>query len=120
MDGVLKHVQTMRGHLDIQSAAGRSTTFFIKSPLTLVIIAGLVVVVGENCCILPIFSVTELFRPEPSALSMRVVVESQGKSFCLFVDDLAGAGGCDQEYGARASRMCVEWQMRHPGLKGWV
>ena len=127
MDVVRKHVQKMRGRIDIESEAGRGTTFFIKLPLTLAIIEGLVVAVGENRYILPIFSVTELFRPEPSALStvqgkgemaivrgrllqvvrlharfdleprsrelsegMLVVVESQGKQFCLFVDDMVG------------------------------
>jgi two-component system chemotaxis sensor kinase CheA len=127
MDVVRKHVQKMRGRIDIQSEAGRGTTFFIKLPLTLAIIEGLVVVVGENRYILPIFSVTEMFRPEPAVLStvqgkgemavvrgrllpvvrlharfdleprsrelaegMLVVVESQGKQFCLFVDDMVG------------------------------
>ena len=69
MDVVRKHVQKMRGRIDIESEAGRGTTFFIKLPLTLAIIEGLVVAVGENRYILPIFSVTEMFRPEPSVLS---------------------------------------------------
>jgi two-component system, chemotaxis family, sensor kinase CheA len=127
MDVVRKHVQKMRGRIDIQSEAGRGTTFFLKLPLTLAIIDGLVVVVGEHRYILPIFAVTEMFRPEPAVLStvqgkgemaivrgrllpvvrlhacfdlkprsrelsegMLVVVESQGKRFCLFVDDLIG------------------------------
>ena len=46
MDVVRKHVQKMRGRIDIQSEAGRGTTFFIKLPLTLAIIEGLVVVSG--------------------------------------------------------------------------
>jgi two-component system chemotaxis sensor kinase CheA len=69
MDVVRERVETMRGRIDIQSPTRRGTIFFIKLSLTLAIIEGLVVAVGENRQILPIFSVTELFRPEPSALS---------------------------------------------------
>jgi len=127
MDVVRRHVQKLRGRIDIQSEQGVGTTFFLKLPLTLAIIEGLVVVVGDNRYILPIFSITEMFRPRPEVLStvkgkgematvrgsllpivrlhqrfnleprvqeltegMLVVVESQGKQYCLFVDDLVG------------------------------
>jgi two-component system chemotaxis sensor kinase CheA len=69
MDVVRRHVQKMRGRIDIQSKAGEGTTFFIKLPLTLAIIEGLVVLVGEQRYIVPIFSVHEMFRPTPEMLS---------------------------------------------------
>jgi len=62
MDVVKKQVQKMRGRIDIQSTPGAGTTFFIKLPLTLAIIDGLVVGVGKERYVVPIFAVREMFR----------------------------------------------------------
>jgi two-component system chemotaxis sensor kinase CheA len=70
MDVVRRHVQQLRGRIEIQSEQGRGTTFFLRLPLTLAIIDGLVVVVAENRYILPISSVIEMFRPAQAALSI--------------------------------------------------
>jgi two-component system chemotaxis sensor kinase CheA len=69
MDVVRRNVQKLRGRIDTHSVAGESTTFFIKLPLTLAIIDGLVVVVGSSRYIVPIFAVREMFRPAPDVLS---------------------------------------------------
>jgi two-component system chemotaxis sensor kinase CheA len=63
MDVVKKQIQKLRGKIEIQSRVGLGTTFFLKLPLTLAIIEGLVVGVGRERFILPIFSVQEMFRP---------------------------------------------------------
>jgi two-component system chemotaxis sensor kinase CheA len=68
MDVVRKHVAKLRGRIDITSVAGKGTTFVIKLPLTMAIIEGLVVGVGEQRYILPIFMVKEMFRPKTEAL----------------------------------------------------
>jgi len=65
MDVVRKQVQKMRGRIDIQSQRGLGTTFFIKLPLTLAIIEGLVVCVGTERYVVPIFAVREMFRATP-------------------------------------------------------
>jgi two-component system chemotaxis sensor kinase CheA len=69
MDVVRRHVQALRGSIEIQSKAGQGTTFLLKLPLTLAIIEGLVVVVGDQRYIAPIFSVKEMFRPTASMIS---------------------------------------------------
>ena len=69
MDVVRRNVQKLRGRIDTHSVAGGGTTFFIKLPLTLAIIDGLVVVVGPSRYIVPIFAVREMFRPTPDVLS---------------------------------------------------
>jgi two-component system, chemotaxis family, sensor kinase CheA len=69
MDVVRKHVQKLRGRIEIQSRAGHGTTFFLKLPLTLAIIDGLVVGVGGERYIVPLFAVKELFKPTSETLS---------------------------------------------------
>ncbi|HTQ53347.1 MAG TPA: chemotaxis protein CheA [Bryobacteraceae bacterium] len=63
MDVVRKQILKLRGHIEIQSAAGVGATFTLKVPLTLAIIDGLVVGVGAERYIVPLFAVREMFRP---------------------------------------------------------
>jgi two-component system chemotaxis sensor kinase CheA len=69
MDVVRRHVQALRGRIDIQSTAGKGTTFFLRLPLTLAMIEGLVVAVGDQRYVAPVASVKEMFRPLPAMLS---------------------------------------------------
>jgi two-component system chemotaxis sensor kinase CheA len=63
MDVVRKHIQKLRGRVDIQSSCGQGTRFLLKLPLTLAMIEGLVVGVGAYRYVVPIFAVREMFRP---------------------------------------------------------
>jgi two-component system chemotaxis sensor kinase CheA len=69
MDVVRRNIQKLRGRIEIQSKVGHGTTFFLKLPLTLAIIEGLVVGVGHHRYIVPIFAVRELINPKPETLS---------------------------------------------------
>lgn len=69
MDVVRKHIAKLRGRIEISSGPDHGTTFVIKLPLTMAIIEGLVVGVGEQRYIVPIFAVKEMFRPTPELLS---------------------------------------------------
>jgi len=63
MDVVRKRIQKLRGHVEIESSPGRGTSFCLRLPLTLAIIDGLVVGVGCERYVVPIFSVREMLRP---------------------------------------------------------
>ena len=69
MDVVRKHVQKLRGRIDVMSEPGQGTTFLLKLPLTLAIIDGLVVGVGEQRYIVPIFAVREMLKPSQDSIS---------------------------------------------------
>jgi len=68
MDVVKKQIQKLRGHVEIQSRPGLGATFTLKVPLTLAIIDGLVVGVGAERYIVPLFAVREMFRPAADAI----------------------------------------------------
>jgi two-component system, chemotaxis family, sensor kinase CheA len=69
MDVVKKHIQKLRGTIETDSIQGKGTTFRLKLPLTLAIIDGLVVGVGAERYIVPIFSVKEMLRPPAGMVS---------------------------------------------------
>jgi two-component system chemotaxis sensor kinase CheA len=68
MDVVRKQVEKLRGRIEIRSQAGQGTTFLLKLPLTLAIIDGLVVTIGRDRYIVPMFAVTEMFRPAAESI----------------------------------------------------
>jgi two-component system chemotaxis sensor kinase CheA len=68
MDVVRRHIEKLRGRIEIRSVPGAGTTFCLKLPLTLAIIDGLVVTVGSERYIVPMFAVREMFRPKPDTL----------------------------------------------------
>lgn len=76
MDVVKRQVTKLRGRIEIHSTPGKGTIFQLKLPLTLAIIDGLVVGVGGERYIVPIFTVQEMFRPVEGMLS---TVKGQGE-----------------------------------------
>ena len=68
MDVVRRHIEKLRGRIEVRSTPGKGASFLLKLPLTLAIIDGLVVGVGEERYIVPLFSVRELLRPGPDTI----------------------------------------------------
>ncbi|KUY57668.1 chemotaxis protein CheA [Burkholderia sp. RF2-non_BP3] len=63
MDVVKRNIQSMGGHVEISSQAGRGTTTRIVLPLTLAILDGMSVKVGTEIFILPLNFVMESLQP---------------------------------------------------------
>jgi two-component system chemotaxis sensor kinase CheA len=59
LDVVKRAVENLRGRVNVRSRAGAGTTFEIRIPLTLAIIEGLEVVLGDDHLILPLSAVKE-------------------------------------------------------------
>ena len=68
MDVVRRHIEKLRGRVEIRSVKGQGATFALKLPLTLAIIDGLVVGVGEERYIAPLFAVREVLRPSAETM----------------------------------------------------
>jgi two-component system chemotaxis sensor kinase CheA len=69
MDVVRRNIEKLRGKVEIESEIGHGTVFRIKLPLTMAIIDGLVVRVGEDRFILPSTSVQMALRPLKEAFT---------------------------------------------------
>ncbi|MHC1768937.1 MAG: chemotaxis protein CheA [Verrucomicrobiia bacterium] len=69
MDVVRRNIEKLRGKVEIQSMPGQGTTFTILLPLTLAIIDGMLVGVGDDRYIIPTLSVRESFRPRPGMVN---------------------------------------------------
>jgi two-component system chemotaxis sensor kinase CheA len=63
MDVVRRNIEKLRGKIEIRSNPGQGSTFSIFLPLTLAIIDGLLVGVGQHRYIVPTLLVRESFRP---------------------------------------------------------
>ena len=68
MDVVRRNVEGLGGSISIRSEAGKGTCFTIKLPLTLAIMDGQSLCVGEQVYILPLTVIVESIRPVASAL----------------------------------------------------
>jgi two-component system chemotaxis sensor kinase CheA len=76
MDVVKRNIDKLRGKIEIASEVGHGSTFKIKLPLTMAIIDGLVVRVGEDRFILPSTSVQRALRPTKENIS---TIHGQGE-----------------------------------------
>ena len=70
MDVVRGNISKLRGRIEVSSDVGVGTTFTIFLPLTLAIIDGMVVGVGDNRYVIPTLAVRESFRPTPDMISV--------------------------------------------------
>jgi two-component system chemotaxis sensor kinase CheA len=127
MDVVKRNITAMGGTVDIRSAKGFGTTISISLPLTLAILDGMSIRVGDEVYILPLGFVVESLQPAQTDVreitgkgrvvkvrgeylpliplyqmfgivprfaepweGILVILETEGKKACLFVDELVG------------------------------
>lgn len=127
MDVVKRNITAMGGTVDIRSAKGFGTTISISLPLTLAILDGMSIRVGDEVYILPLGFVVESLQPAETDVreitgkgrvvkvrgeylpliplyqmfgiaprfaepweGILVILETEGKKACLFVDELVG------------------------------
>lgn len=68
MDVVRRNITALRGSIDIQSVEGAGTTIRIRLPLTLAIIDGFLVTVGDAALVIPLEMVEECIELTPQAM----------------------------------------------------
>lgn len=83
MDVVKKTVEALRGTIDITSKPSEGSEVSLRIPLTLAIIEGLLVRVGQGCYVIPLSAVEECLE-----LSLEDDLRSRGRSFISLRDSL--------------------------------
>ncbi len=69
MDVVKRNIEKLRGRLEITSEAGKGTVFTLRIPLTLAIVEGMQVRVGEHSYTIPLFAIRESVSVEEPAVT---------------------------------------------------
>jgi two-component system chemotaxis sensor kinase CheA len=65
MDVVKKNIEGISGRIDIASTVGQGTSMTIRLPLTLAILDGLSIAVGDQIYIVPLGFISESLQPDP-------------------------------------------------------
>ena len=66
MDVVKRSIQAVGGRITIASRPGLGSTFSMSLPLTLAVLDGMVVKVGEQTLVLPLTAIVETMKPKPT------------------------------------------------------
>jgi two-component system chemotaxis sensor kinase CheA len=66
MDVVKRNVQSLGGRITVQSRPGAGSRFTLSLPLTLAVVDGMVVSVGQETFIIPLTAIIESLRPQPA------------------------------------------------------
>jgi two-component system chemotaxis sensor kinase CheA len=64
MDVVRRSIQSLGGRISIQSRPGTGSTFTMSLPLTLAVLDGMVVTVGDQTLVVPLTAIVETLQPE--------------------------------------------------------
>jgi two-component system, chemotaxis family, sensor kinase CheA len=65
MDVVKKNIESISGRIEIASSPGQGTSMTIRLPLTLAILDGLSIAVGDQIYIVPLGFISESLQPDP-------------------------------------------------------
>jgi two-component system chemotaxis sensor kinase CheA len=76
MDVVKRNVETLNGTITISSSPGQGSCFRIRLPLTMAILDGLALRLGDDVYVLPLLSVVESLRPQSQQI---IRVAEQGE-----------------------------------------
>lgn len=69
MDVVRSNIQDLGGRISLKSVRGRGMTIQLALPLTLAVMDGMVIKVGQQTYVMPLSAIVECLRPQPSEIS---------------------------------------------------
>lgn len=79
MDVVRKNIEKIGGSVSVESKFGEGTSFIIKIPLTLSIVEGMEISVGDSIFSIPINSIRESFKVKPD----QIVKDTNGREMIM-------------------------------------
>jgi two-component system chemotaxis sensor kinase CheA len=118
MDVVRRNIEELRGSVEIQSKLGFGTTFVIRLPLTLAIIDGFLVQVGDTKYIIPLDAIQECIELTPyQKNNMRGNGYITLRSQVLPLLDVASHFGLEKQKGKRENIVVVKNAQSTIGLQ---
>jgi len=120
MNVVKTNIEALRGQIEIQSSTGKGSTFRMSLPLTLAIIDGMVVRVGEEKYVMPTVAIVRSVRPASKDITTVFrkgeMLILQGKLIPLFrLADMFRIPGAEKDP-VRAIVMVVEDSGQYAGI----
>ncbi len=115
MDVVRKNITALRGSIDLYSDPGQGTRFRIRLPLTLAIIDGFLVSIGQAAFVVPLDMVVECLElPKRAGVSARDYLDLRGSPLPLVrLREVFEIGG---DAPARENVVVVRYGDAHAGL----
>ncbi|MBB3692318.1 chemotaxis protein CheA [Sphingomonas sp. BK580] len=102
MDVVRKNVQALGGRIGIQSKFGSGSSFSLSLPLTLAVVDGMIVTVGDQTFVIPLSHIVESLRPTDGAVTAigvdGAVLDVRGSYVPIYpVAEQLGLGGGERD-----------------------
>ena len=112
MDVVRRNIASLGGSVSVSSLKGEGTTITIQVPLTLAVLDGMVVGVGDEQYIVPLEFVAEAFKPAPGDIRTVVnqpsLVAVRGEHLPLVrLDEVVQLPAATQPAAARPDPLCL-------------
>ncbi|WP_416307339.1 chemotaxis protein CheA [Neptunicella sp. SCSIO 80796] len=70
MDVVRRNIEAIGGRIEIESTAGQGSGFYIHLPLTLAIVDGMCVAVGDQIFVVPLVNIVESIQPDKDQIKL--------------------------------------------------
>jgi len=69
MDVVRRNIQELNGTIEVKSEQGKGSVFTVRLPLTLAILDGQLIKLGQQTYIIPLVSIIESLQPDPTHIN---------------------------------------------------
>jgi len=121
MDVVRRNVEDLGGSIEIQSEPGKGSSFTITLPLTLAIVDGQTVAVGDDMYIVPLTAIVESLQMRTASINQLggrgEVLSFRGEYLPVVrLNDVFHSSGGRQEQGGSGLVMVIEGDGRRVGL----
>ncbi len=104
MDVVKKNIEKLNGRVDIRSTLGRGSTMILRIPLTLAIIDGMLVRIGDTKYTIPVLSIRESLRP-----SRKLITSTpDGQEFLRLRDEMIPVVRLYRLFNRKCDSVCLE------------